>query len=46
MGFLIVDSHPAHKVKMVARFVESVKDRFRKSAVWRPPRRSLSNRER
>jgi transposase len=27
--FLIVDGHPAHKAKMVSRFVESVKDRFR-----------------
>jgi transposase len=26
--FLIVDSHPAHKARMVTRFVESVKDRF------------------
>jgi transposase len=29
MVFLIVDGHPAHKAKMVKRFVESVKDRFR-----------------
>jgi transposase len=28
MFFLIVDGHPAHKAKMVARFVESVKDRL------------------
>jgi len=28
MVFLIVDGHPAHKAKMVKRFVESVKDRF------------------
>lgn len=28
MIFLIVDGHPAHKAKMVARFVESVKDRL------------------
>jgi len=27
--FLIVDGHPAHKAKMVSRFVDSVKDRFR-----------------
>lgn len=27
--FLIVDGHPAHKAKMVKRFAESVKDRFR-----------------
>jgi len=26
--FLIVDGHPAHKAKMVARFIETVKDRF------------------
>jgi transposase len=29
MVFLIVDGHPAHKAKMVNRFVDSVKDRFR-----------------
>lgn len=29
MIFLIVDGHPAHKAKVVTRFVESVKDRFR-----------------
>jgi transposase len=29
MVFLIVDGHPAHKAKMVTRFVDSVKDRFR-----------------
>ncbi len=29
MVFLIVDGHPAHKAKMVKRFYESVKDRFR-----------------
>ena len=29
MVFLIVDGHPAHKAKMVSRFVDSVKDRFR-----------------
>jgi len=29
MVFLIVDGHPAHKAKMVHRFVDSVKDRFR-----------------
>jgi len=29
MVFLIVDGHPAHKAKMVQRFAESVKDRFR-----------------
>jgi transposase len=29
MVFLIVDGHPAHKAKMVKRFAESVKDRFR-----------------
>jgi transposase len=28
MIFLIVDGHPAHRAKMVARFVESVKDRL------------------
>jgi transposase len=28
MIFLIVDGHPAHKAKCVARFVESVKDRL------------------
>jgi len=27
--FLIVDGHPAHRAKRVARFIESVKDRFR-----------------
>ena len=27
--FLIVDGHPSHKAKMVQKFVESVKDRFR-----------------
>lgn len=26
--FLIVDGHPAHKAKMVTRFIETVKDRF------------------
>ena len=26
--FLIVDGHPAHKAKMVSRFIETVKDRF------------------
>lgn len=26
---LIVDGHPAHRAKMVTRFIESVKDRFR-----------------
>ena len=29
MVFLIVDGHPTHKAKMVKRFAESVKDRFR-----------------
>ena len=29
MVFLIVDGHRAHKAKMVSRFVDSVKDRFR-----------------
>jgi transposase len=29
MIFLIVDGHPAHKAKLVTRFAESVKDRFR-----------------
>lgn len=29
MVFLIVDGHPAHKAKIVSRFVESIKDRFR-----------------
>jgi transposase len=29
MVFLIVDGHPAHKAKMVSRFVDSIKDRFR-----------------
>ena len=29
MVFLFVDGHPAHKAKMVQRFAESVKDRFR-----------------
>jgi transposase len=29
MVFLIVDGHPAHKAKMVKRFLETVKDRFR-----------------
>ena len=29
MVFLIVDGHPAHRAKMVARFIETVKDRFR-----------------
>lgn len=29
MVFLIVDGHPTHKAKMVRRFVDSVKDRFR-----------------
>jgi transposase len=28
MIFLIVDGHPAHKAKMVVRFIESVKDRL------------------
>ncbi len=28
MIVLIVDGHPAHKAKIVARFVESVKDRL------------------
>lgn len=28
MVFLIVDGHPSHKAKSVARFVESVKDRL------------------
>jgi transposase len=28
MVFLIVDGHPAHKAKMVARFIETVKERF------------------
>lgn len=27
--FLIVDGHPAHKAKSVARYVESIRDRFR-----------------
>lgn len=27
--FLIVDGHPAHKAKMVAKYVESVKERLR-----------------
>ena len=27
--FLIVDGHPAHKAKMVTRFIETVKERFR-----------------
>jgi transposase len=26
--FLIVDGHPAHKAKMVTRFIETIKDRF------------------
>ena len=29
MVFLIVDGHPAHRAKMVTRFVDSIKDRFR-----------------
>ena len=29
MVFLIVDGHPAHKAKMVSRYVDSIKDRFR-----------------
>jgi transposase len=29
MIFLIVDGHPTHKAKMVSRFVDSIKDRFR-----------------
>jgi transposase len=29
MVFLIVDGHPAHKAKMVTRFIETVKDHFR-----------------
>jgi transposase len=29
MVFLIVDGHPAHRAKMVSRFADSVKDRFR-----------------
>ena len=29
MVFLIVDRHPAHRAKMVSRFVDSIKDRFR-----------------
>jgi transposase len=29
MVFLIVDGHPTHKAKMVRRYVDSVKDRFR-----------------
>ncbi len=29
MVFLIVDGHPAHKAKVVTRFSETVKDRFR-----------------
>lgn len=29
MVFLIVDGHPGHKAKMVSRFVDSIKDRFR-----------------
>lgn len=29
MIFLIVDGHPAHKAKLVTRFVESMKDRLR-----------------
>jgi transposase len=29
MVFLIVDGHPAHKAKVVTRFIESVRDRFR-----------------
>ena len=29
MVFLIVDGHPTHKAKMVRRFVDSIKDRFR-----------------
>ena len=29
MVFLIVDGHPAHKAKMVKRFLKTVQDRFR-----------------
>lgn len=29
MVFLIVDGHPAHKAKVVSRFIETVRDRFR-----------------
>ena len=29
MVFLIVDGHPSHKARKVARFIETVKDRFR-----------------
>ena len=29
MVFLIVDGHPTHKAKIVRRFVDSIKDRFR-----------------
>ena len=29
MVFLIVDGHPTHKVKMVRRFLDSLKERFR-----------------
>jgi transposase len=29
MVFLIVDGHPTHKAKMVRRYVDSIKDRFR-----------------
>lgn len=29
MVFLIVDGHPAHKAKSVARFIKALKDRFR-----------------
>lgn len=29
MVFLIVDGHPAHKARLVTRFAETVKDRFR-----------------
>ena len=29
MVFLIVDGHPAHKAKMVCRFADSIKNRFR-----------------
>lgn len=29
MVFLIVDGHPAHKARSVAKFIENIKDRFR-----------------
>jgi transposase len=35
MVFLIVDGHPVHKAKTVARFVESAKDRLQ--LYFRPP---------